>query len=1357
MLPANPRTLSNVSQESVLWLWNESQAAAFDQEKLGRDFYERVSGSRAPERGLLPALPHPGLDQILQRLLAPHPGDRYPGPESLRWDLEQNRWEAPDFLAACGLPRPTPAAPGLIGRRSQLEGLLELPAGLTVVLGPAGIGKTRLLREAARHALGAGWQVWSAECLQRSQLSFQPFQDLAAELARQPEHWPRVEAALDQDLAGVLRLFPVLRPLSRTPAEDSGRLDFLAERNREAGRALVRAMGPAVFVVDDLHWAEPEVLDCLAQLPWPVLGGTRSGLAQAQRVVALHPLDGPQIEQLARSMCGPLECPELPLWSQGHPLLAAALLRNLCDSGALQAQDEGWRRSHAQPAWGALSPNLQEILRLRCQHLSPAGQRVLGQAALLGRRFAQRLLEDAETGLLEGEQGGLIYRMGADHWDFTHDLIWQELSQASSPSQKIEFHRRVAERLLSEADPPAGAVSDHLWESNQLDSCLDWTLQAAREFQADGQAEAAAHFWERAAHLRPEEFENWFQWGCALRYLGRYPAARGPQQRALQLSREALQRARCHAEMGDCSWRSGDLPQAIEDFARGLRELGIRVPQGRLLGPAIARELCPYPGGPRQLNEGQRLAARMLDQLGYTMAYSGGIGMAWANLRGMRLTANSSGLERGIMLASHAVLVVHVPALIARSRRCIEQALKLVAHDRHYLASTEARYGSVMLFTGDLERGETFSRRALQVLARGGDRYDERMVRYNLAYQLYWLGRLEECGELAEEGWQEARRAGDWMLAAYSARMLAVLGRVPEEFHRHFAEPQAQPIVESLRQEVMGLLQLTRGRPAAAVQHLRAAASGSRKIGFMLDATWQSGWLAAAYRAQAELAPLAQRAELYRQGLDEARRACKHGRSGYPTYLPQALREAAWCSLGLGGRGQEFAQSLEWARRLKMAHEERLTLAEMARAGVAGGVLCSDPFWQFQAPNVSAHRLAARFDEAVQKVRGILSVRNTSEVFVRAEEAAEALLGATSCRVIPGGEALERAVVEHTSTRSEVHASLLIPLGMHWGQPLKLACYHHHHPDRFGEEEIYLGSFLGAVVGAAVENAAMLEERSGLFEAVPVGLASLDERGSVVLANSSLRDMLGDELEGRLLEDFEYRGPGADGSMYLGRGGNLIWADKRVASLGTERSVVSLSDVSWRRLHQVAAFQEQERRLLGIEVHDVSQPLIGLCYQLSSLGQNECAETARKLLSELRSLMFDLRTPPLEGFELAQSLSDLVLEVCSAGGIQGFLEIESEVSEVSGLVALFAYRIVVEGMSNVRRHSRAGRVLLRVRRVQSQLWGSLVDDGQGQAGQSSRRSFGLQGMAERAQLLGGWARFRRVQGGSVLHFRLPLG
>jgi len=549
-------------------------------------------------------------------------------------------------------------------------------------------------------------------------------------------------------------------------------------------------------------------------------------------------------------------------------------------------------------------------------------------------------------------------------------------------------------------------------------------------------------------------------------------------------------------------------------------------------------------------------------------------------------------------------------------------------------------------------------------------------------------------------------------------------------------------MVEALRLEVLGLLQLVRGRPELAASYLEQALALSRRLGLSLDTAWQAGWLASAYRGQAELAPLAQRPGLYGKGLGAAQVSVRLGKAGYHIYLPHALREAGWCRLGLGSRGQEFQQSLEWGQRLKMTEQVRLTSAEMARAGLAGGVECVSDFWQFQAPAASARLLSGRFEEAIQQARRVLSAGTPPEVLVRAEEAAIALLGATSCRVLRGGEPLSRPVVEQTSSRSEVHCSMLIPVG----ESLKLACYHHHLPDRFGEEEIYLGSFLGAVVGAALENATLLEERGSLFEAVPVGVASLDGKGAVVQANSALREMLGDDLEGRLLSEFEYRGPAAEG-CYLGRRGNLIWADRRVTVLGPDRSVVSLSDVSWQRLHQVAAFQEQERRLLSIEIHDVSQPLIGLSYQ-----QGPAAEVARRMLSDLRSLMFDLRSPQLDDFDLAESLSDLVHE----SGLQCRVEIAADVAEIGGLPGLFAYRIVVEGMSNVRRHAGARRVLLRVRLVESQLWGSLCDDGQLVPGTSSRRSLGLQGIGERAQLLGGWARFRRFQGYGVLHFRLPL-
>ncbi len=145
----------------------------------------------------------------------------------------------------------------LVGRDSELsilrdaiDGATRGPCRVVVVEGEAGIGKSRLLEEATRHAERRGYRVFcgSAEELERNR----PFATLAGALGDGPE--PRIPPAT------------VARPLSVgdeapsriEPGVDHVRFGFVDEF--VAFLASQAHQQPVVFAVDDLQWADPSTL-----------------------------------------------------------------------------------------------------------------------------------------------------------------------------------------------------------------------------------------------------------------------------------------------------------------------------------------------------------------------------------------------------------------------------------------------------------------------------------------------------------------------------------------------------------------------------------------------------------------------------------------------------------------------------------------------------------------------------------------------------------------------------------------------------------------------------------------------------------------------------------------------------------------------------------------------------------------------------------------------------------------------------------------------------------------------------------------------------------------------------------------
>ena len=92
------------------------------------------------------------------------------------------------------------------------------------------------------------------------------------------------------------------------------------------------------------------------------------------------------------------------------------------------------------------------------------------------------------------------------------------------------------------------------------------------------------------------------------------------------------------------------------------------------------------------------------------------------------------------------------------------------------------------------------------------------------------------------------------------------------------------------------------------------------------------------------------------------------------------------------------------------------------------------------------------------------------------------------------------------------------------------------------------------------------------------------------------------------------------------------------------------------------------------------------------------------------------------------------------------------------MAGLFIFRIVEEALRNVSRHADATRLRVRLRVRAGKVQGQVADNGRGlPATVEEGRHFGLRGMRERAELLGGWCRVRSTPGrGTTVFFEIPV-
>jgi predicted ATPase len=368
--------------------------------------------------------------------------------------------------------------------------------GVALVVGEAGLGKSRLLRTFARWSRVQGADVALGRADELSgRLPYQPLMELVrARLAR--EHAPD-DLLEDSWLTELQRLVPELHdryPDLPAPVDDAAAGTRLLEAIAQLGLALARRR-PLLWIVDDLHWADEATRDALLYLlkrwnddkaPALVVCSARNEelatvseledwVAAARRAttlreVALAPLSAALTTQAVATLLGGSASAEVCAWlqetTQGNPLYLTHVLQALAERGAVLWQEgEQGDGPHlaadveAASLAGWLPETLRGVLLRSVKRLDVAAQQTLAAAAVIGTRFDERLLlqvagVDEETALsaLDLAERRLLIRAEVGGYRFAHDLIAEAIYSDLTLARRRAFHRRALRAIEAAGD-----------------------------------------------------------------------------------------------------------------------------------------------------------------------------------------------------------------------------------------------------------------------------------------------------------------------------------------------------------------------------------------------------------------------------------------------------------------------------------------------------------------------------------------------------------------------------------------------------------------------------------------------------------------------------------------------------------------------------------------------------------------------------------------------------------------------------------------------------------------------------------------------------------------------------------------
>jgi class 3 adenylate cyclase len=535
--------------------------------------------------------------------------------------------------------------PVFVGRDRELADLRDaygrvVTSGqpyLVNVVGDAGVGKTRLLREFWQWLGGQPRPPLqrAGRCLSYGHgITYWPLGEMLKEhlgiLESDPPEVAAERVAGREGLGFTLGLTPPrdMHPLTVRDRIHTAWLEFLQELTEQQ---------PAAILIEDLHWASNELCDLLQVLlervrgpllmivtARPELLDQRPGWGQAAEasLVRLGALPSAQAQELIGALLGS-DCPgpikELVAGrAEGNPFFVEELIATLADRGVLTRSNGGWSFREF-PAGFSVPDTVQAVLAARIDLLPPAEKAALQTAAVVGRVFWSGPVRDLaghadpDLGLLE--ERDFVFRragssiVGQQEYMIKHALTREVAYGGLLKARRAPLHAGFAqwlERNSKDEDEHAALLAHHYaqavlpedfdvaWSGREEHAAalraraVSWSRRAADLAIGRYEIDEGLALLRQAVSLETDPAEQAAIWqrigqACALKYDGEgfWQAMRqaldigGPSAEVYaDLALESSQRAGMWVKQPDMTLLDGWIEQALELAEEGSRTQG---------------------------------------------------------------------------------------------------------------------------------------------------------------------------------------------------------------------------------------------------------------------------------------------------------------------------------------------------------------------------------------------------------------------------------------------------------------------------------------------------------------------------------------------------------------------------------------------------------------------------------------------------------------------------------------------------------------------------------------------------------------------------------------------------------------